>query len=112
MRSSNLGPEAVPSKRTLAVASALALGVATVVLLVAVLPAEYGIDPLGAGRALGFSALSQPIAPIPVPPPVGETLAPVQTGAVGLYPGEYKIDSRVIVLGPYEYVEYKYHLAR
>jgi hypothetical protein len=112
MRTPNVGPGTVPSTRTLVAASGLALAVATVVLLVAVLPAEYGIDPLGTGRALGFSALSQPIAPIPVPPPEGETLAPVQTGAVGLYPGEYKIDSRVIVLGPYEYVEYKYHLAK
>jgi hypothetical protein len=29
---------------------------------------------------------------------------------VALYPAEYKFDSREFVLGPYEYVEYKYHL--
>jgi hypothetical protein len=27
-----------------------------------------------------------------------------------LYPSGFKIDSRELVLGPYEYVEYKYHL--
>jgi hypothetical protein len=69
------------------------------------------LDPLGTGRALGFSALSQAVA-APVPPPEGDALAPVQQGAVALYPGEYKFDSREFVLGPYEYVEYKYHLAK
>jgi hypothetical protein len=37
-------------------------------------------------------------------------VAPVQEGPVALYPAEYKFDSREFVLGPYEYVEYKYHL--
>jgi hypothetical protein len=46
----------------------------------------------------------------PVPPPQGTTVAPVQEGQVALYPTEYKFDSREFVLGPYEYVEYKYHL--
>jgi hypothetical protein len=110
---SGAGPQIPPSLRTLAVASGAAVSVAAIVLVVAVLPAEYGIDPLGAGRVLGFAALSQPAAaPDPVPPPRGETLAPVQQGPVGLYPGAFKVDSRQFVLGPYEYVEYKYHLAK
>ena len=83
--------------------------VAGALLVAVVLPAEYGIDPLGTGEALGFSMLSQHLAP--VPPPQGATLAPVQEGLVALYPGEYKVDSREFVLGPYEYLEYKYHLA-
>lgn len=78
-------------------------------LVMVVLPAEYGIDPLGTGEALGLSAMSRSLAP--VPPPEGDTLAPVQDGAVALYPGEYKYDSREFVLGPYEYLEYKYRLA-
>ena len=36
----------------------MALAVAAVVLLVAVLPAEYGIDPTGIGRALGLTELN------------------------------------------------------
>jgi hypothetical protein len=107
------GPQNVPSLRSLAMASGIALVVASLILVVAVLPAEYGIDPLGAGRVFGFSALSQPAQSLaPVPPPEGDTLAPVQQGAVALYPGEYKFDSREFVLGPYEYLEYKYHLAK
>ena len=106
------GPRDLPSLRTLAIASAAALLVAALVLVTAVLPAEYGMDPLGTGRLFGFSAISAPVAvPSPVPPPEGAVLAPVQQGDVGLYPGEYKVDSREFVLGPYEYVEYKYHLA-
>jgi len=105
-------PHNLPSLRTLAVASAIALVVATLVLVTAVLPAEYGIDPLGTGRMLGFTALSQAGAVTPVPPPQGDTLAPVPQGAFALYPGEYKFDSREFVLGPYEYIEYKYHLAK
>jgi len=54
-------PEA-PSARTLGKACATAVLAAAVILVVAVLPAEYGIDPLGTGRALGFSALSRPVA--------------------------------------------------
>jgi hypothetical protein len=59
-----------------------------------------------------LSALSQAGAFAPVPPPEGDTLAPLQQGAFALYPGEYKFDARELVLGPYEYVEFKYHLAK
>ena len=99
----------VPSSGGLAKATVFSVVVAAVLLLTVVLPAEYGVDPLGIGGALGLSTLSQPLAP--VPPPQGDTLAPVQDGAVALYPGEYRYDSREFVLGPYEYLEYKYQLA-
>lgn len=42
----------------------IALVIGTVVLLTAVLPAEYGIDPLGAGKLFGFSKLHQEEKPI------------------------------------------------
>jgi hypothetical protein len=100
-----------PSVAALGRAIAGAFLVAMVALVTAVLPAEYGVDPLGVGSALGLTALSAP-ALAPVPPPEGETLAPVPMGAVALYPGEYKFDARQLVLGPYEYVEFKYHLAK
>jgi hypothetical protein len=99
-----------PDRRTLAKASAIALVVAVVLLVTVVLPAEYGIDPLGTGAALGVSALSAVTASEPVPPPTGDRVAPVQEGPFALYPAAFKVDSRDFVLGPYEYVEYKYHL--
>ena len=45
-----------------------------------------------------------------IPPPQGTKLAPVPEGPFALYPSAYKYDAREFVLGPYEYVEYKYHL--
>jgi hypothetical protein len=96
----------------LATASAIALLVALLVLVVAVLPAEYGIDPLGTGRLTGLTALSGSAAVEAVPPPQGDALAPQQEGSVALYPGQYRVDSRTFTLGPYEYLEYKYRLAK
>jgi len=100
------------SAADIAKASGIALFVAAVLLVTAILPAEYGVDPVGTGRALGLTALSGAAVAEPVPPPQGKELAPVQEGNVALYPGEYKVDSREFVLGPYEYIEYKYHLAK
>jgi hypothetical protein len=101
-----------PSARALVKATILAFITAMIVLVAVVLPAEYGVDPLGTGELLGVSALSAGAAVTPVPPPQGEALAPTQVGQVALYPGEYKLDSREITLGPYEYVEFKYHLEK
>jgi hypothetical protein len=104
-------PQHVPSARTLVKASALALAVAGILLVTIVFPAEYGIDPLGTGEALGLSALSGVGAVAEsIPPPQGTKLAPVPEGPYALYPAEYKYDARAFTLGPYEYVEFKYHL--
>jgi hypothetical protein len=50
----------VPSGQRLAVSVGVALIVAAIVLVVAVLPAEYGIDPTGLGRAMGLTELNAP----------------------------------------------------
>ena len=42
-----------PSMAKIAIATVIALMVASIILVVAVLPAEYGIDPLHTGKALG-----------------------------------------------------------
>jgi hypothetical protein len=106
-------PQNISSARALVKATSIALLAAAALLATVILPAEYGIDPLGTGRLLGLTSLAAPSATQPpVPPPQGEVLAPVATGAVGLYPGPFKVDAREFVLGPYEYVEYKYHLAQ
>src|SRR5262245_44742628 len=113
--STELQPTSIPlapSARTLALASSAALVAAAALLLIAVLPAEYGIDPLGTGKALGLLALSQAGHLEPVPPPQGAALVPAPEGNIALYPTEYKVDSRVFVLGPYEFVEFKYHLGK
>ena len=51
-----------PSGKRLAWSAALAAAAAVVVLVAFVLPAEYGVDPLGVGRALGLTEMSSPSA--------------------------------------------------
>jgi hypothetical protein len=53
------GPDSPPpSGKRIARSAVVAILVAAVLLVVAVLPAEYGIDPTGAGRALGLTELN------------------------------------------------------
>ena len=80
-------------------ATAVALAIAVVVLVVAVLPAEYGIDPLGTGRALGLTALAG----------VNEA-APSAPVAAEPQPTVLAQDTYTIELRPFEAVEYKYRL--
>ena len=50
-------PGDLPEPRQLLHAVAIAIGLAAVLLVTVILPAEYGIDPTGAGRALGLARL-------------------------------------------------------
>jgi hypothetical protein len=73
-----------PSGRRIALSVLGALAVAAVVLLTAVLPAEYGVDPLGIGRALGFTELnSQPTRTLEIKDVLGgnETVREVEIPA-------------------------------
>jgi hypothetical protein len=102
-----------PSLSTLAKTTAIALVVAGILLVTIVLPAEYGIDPLGTGRRLGLTAIaSPPMTTIEPAAAAGAALAPIQHGPVGLYPAEFKLDVFEVTLQPYEYIEYKYRLER
>ena len=97
-----IAPGSVPSKRTLAKATAVALVVAAIILVTIVLPAEYGIDPLGAGAATGLISLSQT-----QPPPIVASAS----GPIRPQPADYKADTRQFSLEPYGgYVEYKYQI--
>lgn len=49
----------LPSSRALVRSTLIALAVAGTLLLTAVLPAEYGIDPTGAGRVLGLTQMGE-----------------------------------------------------
>lgn len=52
-------PEGLPSSRTLARSTLIAIGVAAVLLVGVVLPAEYGVDPVGVGRVLGLTEMGR-----------------------------------------------------
>jgi hypothetical protein len=102
-----------PSIATLMRTTAVALVVAAVILVAFVLPAEYAIDPLGTGRWLGLTEIAAPSVMVSEDPvPAGAAMVPVQSGPIGAYPGEFKLDVFEIELAPYEYVEYKYRLEK
>lgn len=104
-------PPGLPSTRRLARTTAIAAAGAAVILVTFVLPAEYNVDPLGTGRALGLTRIAAPEPRVDeVAPVAGQPLVPVQNGPIGAYPADYKVDATQFVLGPYEFVEYKYRL--
>ena len=49
----------LPTTRQLIRSTAIALVAATVILITAILPAEYGIDPTGIGRVFGLTQMGQ-----------------------------------------------------
>jgi hypothetical protein len=103
-----------PSIRRLVTTTVLALVVAAGILITIVLPAEYGLDPFGTGAALGLTRMSAPVQPSGdvVPATPGQPQVPAPMGPIAYYPATYKIDSTQLVLGPYEFLEYKYRLEK
>lgn len=101
----SLAPSA-PTRRSIAKAAALAFVVAAAVLLTAVLPAEYGIDPLGTGRALGLLDLynARTVAGPPITPPPGGPLFP--------QPSRFRLDSRQLTVPSLGSIEFKYELPK
>lgn len=100
------------STRQLLAATAAALVVALAILFVAVLPAEYGIDPLRTGAALGLLRNPAPSATetiVSTPPALA--LTPTRSGPAARYAESYRTDTVEIELAPYDFVEYKYRLA-
>jgi hypothetical protein len=100
-----------PSVRRLVLTALLALVSAAVIVMAFVLPAEYGVDPLGTGARLGLIAMAAPgdtgAPPLDV---ATDRLTPTLEGPVAHYGTSHKVDAIRLELGPYEYVEYKYRL--
>ncbi|MDC1425882.1 hypothetical protein N8339_02825 [Gammaproteobacteria bacterium] len=78
--------------RSIIIATLAAIVVAALVFVAAILPAEYGSDPLGTGALLGLNALAN-----------GEN--PLEEQVEG-----YRQDTVEFILEPFQSVEYKYHL--
>jgi len=96
------------SGKKLLIGSAAAITVAAVALVVFVLPAEYGIDPTGAGRALGLTKLAEPQMN------EEQIRGARRTGVLTLSDQPLQRDQWddewQVVLGPYEGIELKYTL--
>src|ERR1700720_1501838 len=99
-----------PSKAALAKATGIALLVALFLLFTAVLPAEYGFDPLKTSKALGLTGISQ--AQVKEVKGAAPTPAPGQTGVYTSQPKIYKVDSEDFQLRPGDGVEMKYHMQK
>ena len=125
-----------PSLRSLAIATVVALLAAGAILIAFVLPAEYGIDPLGTGRALGLTSLASAtgepvktttadkaappvqtadarktaINPVLVPSPTGD--APTVKDTFIAERDPFQFDSREITLEPGEGMEIKYNMKK
>jgi hypothetical protein len=126
----------VPSLKKLLTATGIALVVAIAVLVAFVLPAEYGIDPLGTGRALRLTdlanATAQParapaispaggsatearaetakIDPVLEPSPTRD--APTVRNTLIAQRRPFQFDSREITLAPGEGMEIKYNMRK
>lgn len=101
-------PDSIQASTTqLLKATALAAGVAVVLLVVAVLPAEYGYDPTGAGRLLGFGSLYQAEVEEEheiTPPPGMQTTA---GATVVRHETPFKVEELSLTLQPDEGAEIK-----
>jgi hypothetical protein len=135
MTTTQIAQVEVPSLKKLLTATGIALVVASAILVTVVLPAEYGIDPLKTGRALGLTALSNAnekpakpasaaagaettsaepertfISPVLVPSPTGD--APTVKDVLIRQRRPFQFDSREITLAPGEGMEIKYNMRK
>jgi len=101
-----------PSKKAIAKAAGIALAVALVILFTAVLPAEYGIDPLKTGKLLHLTDLAKASESKPEAKPVGARPVAAPAGIYTTQPGIFKTDSEDLSLMPGEGVEIKYHMQK
>jgi hypothetical protein len=96
----------VPSARSLTVATLLSAIVAGVLLVTVILPAEYGVDPTGAGRALGL--YREPAAGIgDAETAAAQGAMPAGTTTLTRSPVPYRSDEMSLVLKPGEGGEIK-----
>jgi hypothetical protein len=101
--------QATASTERLAVAAGAALLAAGLVLVMFVLPAEYGVDPLGTGARLGLVELGvtgQQVRALAA----AATGAPGQTAAIVPQARAFQEETVEFTVGPHEGIEYKYRL--
>jgi len=103
---------AAPTRKAIAKATVIAAAVATVLLFAAVLPAEYGFDPLRTGAALGLTELSNSKAAKPAPATAPAEGQPLLKTTYTAQPRIYKVDSEDLRLTPGRGIEFKYHMQK
>lgn len=100
--------------RTLFKATAGALLGATAIVILFVLPAEYGIDPTGVGQLTGISGMAagseMVAAPAEAPAPTGPAALAVPTKADIIREGALRSDEMTLNLEPHSGQEVKAHM--
>jgi hypothetical protein len=101
----------IVARERIAVAAGAALLVAGLILVIAVLPAEYGVDPLGIGRLLGLTAMSDVGRSVDA---LAADRAAAGGAAAPITPQDRRFQQETVEfqLAPGEYVEYKYRLGK
>jgi hypothetical protein len=99
----------VVARERLALAAGAALFVAGLILVIAVLPAEFGVDPTGIGRKLGLIAMSDIQKSLDAFE-ANRGAATAGGSTVASQEREYKQETIELKLGPRDSVEYKYRL--
>lgn len=94
-------PLGTPSRRRALLALLWTLLGAVAVLVLVVLPAEYGVDPTGFGRAVGLAELGGGAEGAPEP------IAADESGALRSRDEAWRTESVSIEIGPREEVEFK-----
>ncbi|HAD10418.1 MAG TPA: hypothetical protein DCF62_13125 [Porticoccaceae bacterium] len=94
--STRYGQEQLHGKARIVLATVVALVVASLMLVLFILPAEYNRDPTGIGEALGIKGLSG----------AGPSVLTLNGQNTSLYQEEVSFE-----LLPFEFVEYKYRLS-
>jgi hypothetical protein len=107
---SNMNREGLPSTKSLLKATGVAVIIGLLVLIIAILPAEYGIDPTGLGQKMGLTMLSQADAAEPASPEAGsssDNLLALSAGPVWKTQSTLSSDTTTVTLKPDEGLEVK-----
>lgn len=106
-----LTDQPIPSAEQLTKATLIAIAVAIVILVIAVLPAEYGVDPTRIGGALGLTALNGNEPQPDIKPEDAMATGSADGPVVARVSGSFATHERTIVLPAYEGVELKADMA-
>jgi hypothetical protein len=106
-----LAAPVILARERIALAAGAGVLVAGVILIVAVLPAEYGVDPTGIGRRLGLTAMSDVARQVDALSD-GRTAGARGAAIVAPQDRAYQQETVEFKLRPGEFIEYKYRLAK
>ena len=100
--------QALLVRERIALATAAAMFVAGVLLITVVLPAEYGVDPVGTGRWFGLTQIARAAGTGAAPAEEASSeLEPVRPGANTSQPRSFRRNAMTFKLGPREGLEYR-----